>query len=305
MRLALAFFGILIFASFFTVTAQTTTFAQFLERTGGQDFIFTNNLSSGNFNAIGGGSPVFFLYSNISGLDPSLQGLQNAHVFVTTTTTTNGSLFLGNVTQPLNQTVTVQIIRDTAAPVGVGSGSRTNLLTAVFSPSAGTPGIVGSNGGNSATLAATTPDHVVTFTSDFLGFALTTSRNLSFSFSSVTPNFALGPGSFLQSITAAATGTFASDPPPIYSLPTAALVSINGQVLTPEGRALRNATVTAAASNGTVHEARTGPFGYFSIPNIESGQSVVLSVRSKQYSFAPRIVRLDDNIAELTLIGQY
>lgn len=293
-----------IFAFSFSVSAQTTTFAQFFEQVGGNDFVFTNNASSANFNTVGGGTAIFFIYSNIAGLDPSLQGVQTAHLFVTTTTTVPTSLSGGTLTQPLSNAVTVQIIRDTPAPVGVGSGSRTNLLTAVFSPSAFSPGITGSNGGNSATLPATTPDNVVTFTSDFLGFGLTTSRNLSFSFSSVSPNYSVGTGGFAASFVAAGSGTFASNPPPIYLIPSAAPVSFSGRLLTSDGYGLRNAQVMLTEANGTVHQVTSSAFGYFNFPSIESGQNVVVSVRSKQFQFTPQVVSLNDNVANFQMTAQ-
>jgi len=295
---------VLLFSSFLTTYGQTTTFAQFFERNGTQDFVFTNNTSSADFNAVGGGSPIFFIYSNIVGLDPSLQGIQNAHLFVTTTTTQSGSLSGGTVTQPLNQTVTVQIIRDTPAPVGIGAGSRTNLLTAVFSPSGNTPAIVGSNGGNSATLSATTPDHVVTFTSDFLLFGLTTQRNLAFSFSSVAPSVALGSGSFLQSVAAAGSGTFASSPPPIPFTTSAAPVSIGGRVSRGNGVGMGNATVILTEADGTRHAARTGSFGHFEFGAISAGQTVMVSVSSKQFIFSPVVVQLSDSISDLNFVAQ-
>lgn len=299
-----AIFNLLLFSSFATGYGQTTTFAQFFERNGTQDFVFTNNTTSANFDAVSGGSPIFFIYSNIVGLDPSLQGIQNAHLFITTTTTQSGTLSGGTVTQPLNQTVTVQIIRDTPAPPGVGSGSGTNLLTAVFSPSGNTPAIVGSNGGNSATLSATTPDHVVTFTSDFLLFGLTTQRNLAFSFSSVAPSLALGSGSFLQSVAAAGSGTFASSPPPVPFTTSSAPVSVGGRVLSRNGRGLSNATVTIIEADGTQHSARTGTFGHFRFGDIEAGQTVLVSVRSKQFTFTPMVIQLEDSIDDLSFVAQ-
>ncbi len=290
-------FGLLFLSSGLAVSAQTTTFAQFFERFGTQDFVFTNNTSSANFNAVGGGSPIFFLYSNIVNLDPSLQAVQNAHLFITSTTSQPASNNAGTFTQPFDQTVTVQIIRDTPAPAGVGTGSRTNLLTAVFSPAGSSPAIVGS--GNSATFSATTPDHVVTFSSDFLVFGLTTQRNLAFSYSSVTPTLALGAGNFLQSFTAAATGTFASNPPPIYGIPTAAAVSIGGRVLTQNGSGLRNAQVILTDTNGTVHRAVTSSFGYYQFDGITSGQTVTVSVSSKRYVFNTQVVSVQDNISDM------
>lgn len=300
-----AIFGLLLCSTLLTAYGQTTTFAQFFERNGSQDFVFTNNGSSATFNAVGGGSPIFFIYSNISGIDPSLTGIQSAHLFVTTTTTQSATVAGGNITQPLDQTTTVQIIRDTPAPPGVGFGARTNLLTAVFSTSVNTPGIVGPAGGSSATLSATTPGHVVTFTSEFLLFGSTTERNLAFSFSSVAPTLGLGAGGFLQSWTAAASGTFASDPPPIYFVVLAAPVSLTGRVSTTKGSGIRNAQVTLTEANGRVHYTQTGSFGYFSFQDIESGQNVIVSVRSKRFVFSPRVVSLQDNISDLNFFADF
>jgi hypothetical protein len=300
-----AVFGLSIFTSFLTVNGQTTTFAQFFERTGSQDFVFTNNTTSANFNAVSGGSAIFFLYQNISGLDPSLQPIQNAHLFVTTTTNLAASNNTGTLTQPLTQTVTVSIIRDTSAPVGVGSGARTNLLTIVFSPSTNTPGIVGAAGGNSATISATTPDHVVTFTSDFLGFGLTTQRNLAFSFSSVAPSLSLGSGNFLQSFAAAASGTFASNPVPVYAPPTAASVVVSGRVLSANGSGLRNAQVILTESNGATHRTNTGSFGNYEFGGIEAGQTVTVSVISRRYSFNTQVVSPQENVSDLNFYADF
>ena len=282
-------FGLLLLSSLLTVNGQTTTFAQFVERNGTQDFVFTNNTASADFNTIGGGSPIFFFYQNLPALDPSLQGLQFAHLTITTTTSqpaTGGPPF----TQPLNQQVTISIIRDTPAPVG--RGSRTNLLTAVFLPSTNTPGITGST--NSATLSVTTPDQNVIFTSDFLLFHQTTSRNLGLSFSSVTPALALGAGGFLQSFSGAGTGTFASNPLPTLPGPTAASVSLSGRVTTANGRALRNAEVVLIAGDGTVRSARTGSFGYFELTDIPADRTSSYR-RDKALLIRPSDSFLQDN----------
>lgn len=296
-------FGLLFLASTLIVSAQTTTFAQFVEQNGTQDFVFTNNTASAAFNTIGGGSPIAFRYQNISGLPAALTGFQDAHLFVSTTTNQAGTLNGGNVNQPLNQTVTVQIFRDTPAPIGIGSGSRTNLLTAVFSPNVNSPSITGSNGGNSATLSATTPDHVVTFTSDFISFGLTTDRNLGLSFSSVTPSMALGAGNFLQSFTAAGTGTFASNPPPVYVPPTAADAVISGQIFAAPGIGLRGAKVIMTESNGNVYKTVTGSFGQYSFPEIPSGQTVIITVISQRYTFQSQVINLQENISDLNFFA--
>ena len=220
-----------------TALGQTTTFAQFIETNGGQDFVFTNNAGNdATLSAIGGGSAVSFRYQNISGLDSSLQGFQDAHLFASTTTSQISSVNGSTLTQPLNQVTVISIIRDVAAPVG--TNTRTNLLTVTISSSLNTPALTGTNNGNSASFSATTPDHNVVFTSDFLNFRTTTARNAALSFSSVLPNFAQGAGSFLDSFTAAGSGTFASNPVPTatYSLGNRVWydTNSNGQIDAPE-----------------------------------------------------------------------
>lgn len=293
--------GMLLFAG--SVSAQTTTFAQFVERNGTQDFVFTNNTSSGSFAAVPGGSPIFFFYQNIAGLDPSLQGLQMAHMTVTATTTDVAFNNAGEVTQPMNATVTIAITRDTPTAPGVGTGTRTNLLTAVITPNSSTAGFKGTSGGNSAVFDATTPNHNVTFTSDFISFGATTARNLGLSFSSVTPNFTIGAGSFLDSFTAAATGTFASNPPPIPQIPTAAPVSVSGRVFSPSGLPLRNARVVLNEADGSYRSAYTSSLGYFQFEGVESGQTVTVEVVSKRFVYNAQVVSLIDNVAELDFWG--
>lgn len=220
---------------------------------------------------------------------------------VTATTTQIGVNTGGTLTQPFNQTVTVAIIRDTAAPVG--NNTRRNLLTAVFSSTVnGTPGLTGANNGNSATLSATTPDNIVTFSSDFIGFGPTTQRNLGLSFSSVTP--ALSLVSFLNSFTAAGTGTFASNPVPVVLVPTASSVEVGGRVSVRE-KGLYGANVVLTDGTGAVHYARTGIGGYYSFPNISAGQTVTVAVSSKRYSFTTQVVSVEDNISELNFSADY
>lgn len=283
-----------------SVAAQTTTFAQFVQQDAQQDFVLTNNTSSSDFTSVSGGTPVYFFYSNIAGLDPSLIGPQFGRMYVTSTTSQPGVLNLGSVTQPMNQSILVQVIRDTPAPVG--SGSRTNLLTAIISPAGQTPGIVGTSGGNSANLSATTPEHVVTFSSDFLLFGLTIQRNLSFSFSSVAPSLSLGSGSFLQNFAAAGSGTFASNPPPTPFVFSSAGVSVGGRVASKGGFGIGNATVTITDEGGTVRTATTNNFGFFRIEDIPAGQSVVVEVRSRRHAFSPRVLNIEEAISDLEIV---
>lgn len=288
-----------------TARAQSITFAQFLQTSASQDFVFTNNSANANFNTIASGSSVLFLYSNISGLNSSLQGAQSAHLFITQTTTTTAATLSGNIlTQPLNQTVVISILRDTAAPVGVGLGARRNLLTATITTNTATPSITGTDTGNSGNFSVTTPDHNVTFTSDFLSFSATTQRNLALSFSSVQPTFALGAGNFLQSFTAAGTGTFASNPVPTPFTPTAASVSISGRVLTPTGLGLSGAQVSLTGNDGSTRTVMTNAFGYYSFSDVFAGEFVILAVRSKRYSYTPQVITVVENISDLNFTAE-
>jgi hypothetical protein len=307
-------FACLFSASLKSTQAQIVTFAQITEKNGTNDYVFTNNnavpldgingFNSPNFGTISGGVPVDFKYFLVTGLHSDLQGFQNARVFMNATTSASATSNLNALTQSFNFSGnTIQIIRDTAA--SVGNGTRRNLLTVTFSPiGSASPSINGTDGGNSATFSATTPDHVVTFTSDFLTFSNSTERNFAFSFSSVTPALSIGAGNFLRSFAAAGTGTFASNPAPIALAPTVASVSVSGRVLTADGRGLRNAQVTITEADGSSRTVLTGNFGQFSFTNLTAGQTVVLSAHSKRYGFSPQIITLTEDLNEIEFIAK-
>ena len=68
--------------------------------------------------------------------------------------------------------------------------------------------------------------------------------------------------------------------------PTAAGALIGGRVVTSDGRGITNAVLTL--SGGTLftpRTIRTGGFGYFAFEDVEIGQSYVLSIKSKRFSF--------------------
>lgn len=77
---------------------------------------------------------------------------------------------------------------------------------------------------------------------------------------------------------------------------TAANATISGQVLTPEGRGLRNAIVILTDTNGQTRTAKTGTFGFYRFEGIQVGQSVVMTVQSKSYQFDSQVVNVTDNL---------
>lgn len=87
---------------------------------------------------------------------------------------------------------------------------------------------------------------------------------------------------------------------------TAATVMIFGRVLAPEARGLRGARVTLTDQNGATRTILTGTFGYFRFDDIEAGQTVIVSVASKRYSFQPQIIFVAEDIEDLnfTVLSQ-
>lgn len=90
----------------------------------------------------------------------------------------------------------------------------------------------------------------------------------------------------------------------IVSGPTAANVSINGRVLTPDGRGLRNARITLTDMNGATRTFLTTTFGFYRFDEITAGQTVIVSVASKRYSFQPRILNPTHDLEDLNFTAQ-
>jgi hypothetical protein len=295
-----AFFILVTLSSVTFLQAQTTTFAQFVERNGTNDFVFTNNTSSASFQTIQNGSPVLFLYQNIANLPAELQGPQNARVFVTATTTTPAIQTAGDPARDVQRfsgTFTIQIIRDT--PCNCGTGSQRNLLTAVITPD-GTAqsSLAGDDLSDAAAYTASDARQTIVYTSDFLGFLPTSIDNLGLTFSSVTPLLSIGPGGFLNSFTAAGAGTFASSTPPVFNPPTAAGVSITGRVFNAYGNPASRALVSLTNQAGETTTVSTNNLGYYRFLDVPAGQIVTLNVTVKGATYAPRIINLNDNITD-------
>lgn len=84
-------------------------------------------------------------------------------------------------------------------------------------------------------------------------------------------------------------------------VPSAAPVTVEGQLFTAAGSGIRNARVTLTERDGSVHAAITGSFGYFKFENIPSGQSVIITVEAKRFTFSPstRVISLNDSVADV------
>ena len=86
--------------------------------------------------------------------------------------------------------------------------------------------------------------------------------------------------------------------------PTAAGVSVSGRILTADGIGVRNAIVSVTLANGEVLITRSSSFGYYRFDDLEAGQTIVVSVISKRFQFAPQVLTLNESIAELDFLEQ-
>lgn len=81
---------------------------------------------------------------------------------------------------------------------------------------------------------------------------------------------------------------------------TASGVTLSGRVaLGPEGRGITNVIVSVTDSNGVVRSTTTGKGGRYSFSDLETGGSYIVTVRSRNYSFSPRVIQLFDSLADI------
>ncbi|MFM9905879.1 MAG: SdrD B-like domain-containing protein [Pyrinomonadaceae bacterium] len=89
------------------------------------------------------------------------------------------------------------------------------------------------------------------------------------------------------------------------AIPLAANVSVSGHVIAPTFRGVVNARVTLTEQNGTVHVATTGRRGFYGFDKIEGGQTVVVRVSSRRFTFDEpvRVLSLSDDVSDLDFIA--
>lgn len=201
--------------------AAPATFAQFHEAADSDganlfSYVDTDPSTGTPFGALvsdpseSAGIPVTFTFLNIPGLPADLQGVQDATLTLTSTTTSavqtsfGGTVLEEDIDGASN---VLTITRDT--PAAEGSGARTNLLTLDF-----TGQLIGLMNSHTPQLSGdTNQSDTVVYSSDFVGFAAA-AEDYSLSFSSwMTNDSANGlvvdaGDNLFQSATAAGVGTF-------------------------------------------------------------------------------------------------
>jgi CSLREA domain-containing protein len=87
--------------------------------------------------------------------------------------------------------------------------------------------------------------------------------------------------------------------------PTAAEVTIGGRIRDQKGNPLGQVRVTLTAPDGQTRTATSTTFGNYRFPNVEVGETYVLTVSSKRYFFADptQIVNVADNAEDIDFVG--
>ncbi len=87
------------------------------------------------------------------------------------------------------------------------------------------------------------------------------------------------------------------------AIPVTSVVTVSGRVTTPGGIGLRNATVSITNSSGVRQTATTSSFGFYTFGNVGSGQAYTITVLSRLYRFAPRMVLVNGNLTDVDFVG--
>jgi Carboxypeptidase regulatory-like domain len=89
------------------------------------------------------------------------------------------------------------------------------------------------------------------------------------------------------------------------SVPTAANVSLQGQITTQGGNGIRNVQVTLTDGAGVSRTVLTGSFGYYRFDNILAGDTVVVSVSAKRFRFTDpiRVVTVNDDLVDMDFVS--
>lgn len=87
---------------------------------------------------------------------------------------------------------------------------------------------------------------------------------------------------------------------------TAAAVSVGGRITASSGTGIRNVIVTLTAGNGITRNVLTSSFGYYNFDDVAVGETYVVSVAAKRFTFAnpTQIISVNDNIGDLDFIAE-
>lgn len=88
---------------------------------------------------------------------------------------------------------------------------------------------------------------------------------------------------------------------------TSASATVSGRILSADGRAISNATVTISGGGmQTPMTISTGHFGYYTFEGLATGHSYVVTVGAKRHTFAnpARVVNVQDDVTDANFIAE-
>lgn len=88
--------------------------------------------------------------------------------------------------------------------------------------------------------------------------------------------------------------------------PTAATVTVSGRVTSSSGQGVRNARITLTDSSGAARTALTASLGYYSFEDIRAGETYILSIRSKRFTFSvsTRVLTVTDTLSDVDFVAE-
>ena len=78
--------------------------------------------------------------------------------------------------------------------------------------------------------------------------------------------------------------------------PSAAKITISGRVLDSTGRPISRVTVVLTDSNGNARSTSSNTFGNYSFTDVEAGDTYILQVIHRSYSFQSQVVNAEDDV---------
>ena len=91
--------------------------------------------------------------------------------------------------------------------------------------------------------------------------------------------------------------------PNVPGCTTSAGVTVSGRVLSADGAGLRNASVTITDQAGNRRTVTTSSLGYYTIEDVNPGETYVIGASSRRYRFNSRVLQISDSLTEVDFIG--
>jgi hypothetical protein len=88
-----------------------------------------------------------------------------------------------------------------------------------------------------------------------------------------------------------------------FFAPTAALVSVSGQISSSDGEPLQGVKVTLGDGSSNLRAVRSSITGEFHFYGVEVGQTYILSARGKTTIFVPIVVSVQNDISDIRLVA--